>query len=85
MPTHEYRFTVEARHEFPVDMLRYDRATPLSEEDSGIIGRSIMNRSVPAQHKVPAVIRLRSPKEPATGRWRSFGWTVTKIEKVRVG
>lgn len=62
-----YRYLVQGRGEFPMDMLRYDEARPfhgLSERE---------------ETRVVTVIGRR---RPTNARWESFGWRVldTKIE-----
>ncbi|AZS12595.1 hypothetical protein HWB99_gp059 [Mycobacterium phage DrLupo] len=77
-----YVFNVHGRSNFPIDMLRYDRATPHSERDSKQI--------VPATgcHSGGTIagydIELQSNREPTIGRWRSFGWEVTDVQKIRL-
>lgn len=79
---------VEGSGDFPIDMLRYDSAAPLSEADSGIISRSFVDNSGPPSHpahtSAPGKVRvaLRAfhsvGNTPAThDRWlRGFGWEV---------
>ena len=77
-----YVFNVHGRNHFPIDMLRYDRATPHRESDSKQI--------TPATgcHSGGTIagydIELQSNHEPTLGRWRSFGWEVTDVQKIRV-
>lgn len=77
-----YVFCVHGRHNFPIDMLRYDRATPHREIDS--------NRIVPATgcHSGGTIsgydIELQSNREPTRARWRSFGWEVVDVQEIRV-
>jgi hypothetical protein len=62
-------FVVSGTGEFPIDMLRYDRATPSSSADSAVIQRSFRGRDYRA-------VRLTSEKAPTVGRWESYGWKV---------
>jgi hypothetical protein len=69
---YEMHFVVSGSGEFPIDMLRYDNATPSSEEDSGIIER-----------RGPRRVALRSRRVndalPTAARWASFGWKVEGV------
>lgn len=54
---------------FPMDMLRYDRAFPASEQDANTAmhGRGVRT------------VCLRGLDEPTKGRWESFSWTVGAV------
>jgi hypothetical protein len=77
-----YVFIVHGRQRFPVDMLRYDRATPHREQDS--------HQIIPATgcHSGGTIagydIELQSHRPPTEARWRSFGWEVTETQKITV-
>ena len=74
-----YRFTVEGIGPFPMDMARYDACYPASQHDGTMIEASYDRRYEP---KLMRLIRLRSTLKPPTeGRWKSFGWTVSEVEK----
>lgn len=77
-----YHFWVAGRGAFPVDMLRYDRCTPRTQDDSNEITRSFQ-RSNYRESLVLNTVALTGPKEPTGERWASFGWSVTGVEKVR--
>lgn len=71
------RFTVIPRDghcQFPIDMLRYDRCTPNTEEDSNRI-EAAMDRNAP-----PVELRhtgaLTKHWMPTDDRWVSFGWHI---------
>lgn len=69
-----FRFTVVGRGQFPVDMLRYDRCVPETQDDiasafspfSGDHRQINLIAFTPKDHK----------PEPTSGRWTSFGWEV---------
>ena len=63
---------------FPIDMLRYDRAIPESEQDSAFISSSMQPRSVSQR-----TIRLVMPRQPTLARWESFGWKVIAVDERR--
>ena len=71
-------FTVKGYGPFPIDMLRYDRCWPASEEDA-------------AQAQYPgsdgATVRLVAHEsnrhwQPTRARWESFGWKVIETDGV---
>ncbi len=67
-------FIVIGRGEFPIDMLRYDSAYPVTEDDSRVIGQRTYewDRGVLLQHR-----GVQKDWEPTLGRWKSFGWIPT--------
>jgi len=74
-------FTVTGMGRIPMDMLRYDRATPLSQRDASAADN-------PAYTNEPVSVRLirytegkgRNYADNSTvKRWNSFGWQVTDI------
>lgn len=75
-----WHFTVRGRHDFPSDMLRYDRCWPKTEYDSAKLTPN--NRG---QHQEWREIELVSLRPPTEGRWYSFGWQVTESNPQRVG
>jgi hypothetical protein len=76
----EYTYTARGRRDFPIDMLRYDRATPKSEGDSHEISNSLTHhfyRGVDGKDQTSFfMVTLISEKPPTERRWASFGWTV---------
>lgn len=67
---------------FPVDMLRYDRCFPYSEQDSVkisyFLSRYIRDDVETMREMLGKGIKLTSDHnfEPTLGRWESFGWTI---------
>lgn len=81
---YEFRYTVTGRGGFPVDMLRYDRATPRREEDSSLI-TSTLQHTHSRPPNGPEIQLCSRIKPPTEGRWVSFGWGVLgKVDKVEV-
>jgi hypothetical protein len=84
---YEYHICVRGRNAFPVDMLRYDRCTPLHESDSDVIHRSIMREAglyTGAEgNRLGVTVAVRSDKPPTEARWRSFSWEVVSVDKIR--
>lgn len=81
---YEHEATVEVRGPFPLDMLRYNRCWPVSEEDVQAMIRSLA--SPPKQpYRVTLKALSRSAEHWAKARWESFGATVvaTKRQDVR--
>ena len=78
--TYAFRFAVEGRGAFPLDMLRYDRCFPRSETDANIAQDHENIRTV---RKVE-LTALERPSywQPCEGRWESFGWRVVAVERV---
>ena len=77
-------FTVEGKVGFPIDMLRYDRCWPATQNDAAAIDRVLQPRRVPMRDvPVGSSITLRTGSEsaPTIERWRSFMfWRVTHID-----
>ena len=69
------KFVVEGRGDFPIDMLRYDRAVPMTEHDSGVIAYESGKRRV---HLIRYSAAGKSG--PCQQRWDSFNWLVISIE-----
>lgn len=72
-PMYYHTFLVTGRGEFPFDMLRYDSCFPVDAGTPGLY--SVSNRNVRA-------IKMASWQRnkywaPTTGRWSSFGWSVS--------
>jgi hypothetical protein len=71
---------VEGDSSFPIDMLRYDRATPATERDSKEIERSFRRGE-----RTPFKLILMAQKV-TYDRWFSFGWeakAITQEERVQ--
>lgn len=65
-PKNRYVYLVAGSGPFPIDMLRFDGASPYDTDAVTTLGR-----------KDKREIRLSSYRSPTYDRWRSFGWTVT--------
>ena len=74
---YEHEATVEVKGAFPVDMLRYDRCYPASEEDAKAIARSLAR---PGREPCRVTVKALSPSREhwKKARWRSFGVVVVK-------
>lgn len=77
-----FSFTVEGKHDFPFDMLRYDACFPASQEDAVAVGPYQRGEA----YRTTRQVRLNSYVRPATaGRWESFGWKVVEEHTVNIG
>lgn len=82
------RFFVEGSGRFPIDMLRYDRAVPVTESDSNTIIRclrrdgDLADSSVHTSTFTVELMRYSSAGKsgPCVARWASFGWKVLRVE-----
>lgn len=63
-----YGFTATGAGEFPLDMLRYDRCFPGSNE-------AVSNME--PDNRAHRSVKLLSYNEPTPARWKSFGWTIS--------
>jgi len=79
-PIQGYEFTVEGSHEFPWDMLRYDRCWPKSEDQ--ITSLAPFHRS--SSYNEKRQVKLRGLNEPTDGRWMSFGWRVVEFSRTSI-
>ncbi len=79
-----YTYTVTGKGSFPLDMLRYDVASPADAKSAALIKAS--SRRARAFFGYPEIyrysVRLVSASEPALGRWESFGWEVSDVSSV---
>jgi hypothetical protein len=68
--------TIKGRGEFPVDMLRYDRACPYSETDSYTIRNAIAQGD--GHEWTISVVRYVSTKDQkwTIASWQSFGVSI---------
>lgn len=77
-----YTFKVFVRlGSFPIDMLRYDRCTPATENDSGKIA-GMCSRGYPREQE-EATVTLTGYSQTRTphiteARWKSFGCDVVR-------
>ena len=67
-----YRYDVQGIGEFPTDMLRYDQATIISQED----------RLASNVRGYKTVYTLEGKTAPTVGRWNSFLWSVSNVRRV---
>lgn len=59
-----------------IDMMRYDRCCPATEQDSSKIERMIGNRTEPKDHIIRLTRYAGADQGATLGRWQSFGCTV---------
>ena len=71
------KITVEGKHAFPLDMLRYDSATPRSSEDVDIIRKSLEIGMEGSPYRVELLMHTRT--KPTVDRWKSFRWAVITL------
>lgn len=67
-------FTVRGAGEFPLDMLRYDRAFPATEADTAAM-LDVANR-----REVRLVMVSEGNPFPTMARWDSFMWDVMGVD-----
>ena len=66
------RFYARGNGHFPLDMLRYDKCYPLKEGEAKELGNWVPETRA---------IRLETSGTHITrGRWKSFGWIISKVE-----
>jgi hypothetical protein len=70
-------FTVEGSGQFPIDMLRRDRAYPVSEEDADKI-EGFQSRRRQVELAITFDTRHLGG-QPTVGRWKSWDWPVIEI------
>jgi hypothetical protein len=75
-------FTVEGTYPFPHDMLRYDACYPPNSEAAACDMASNRHKAG-EKSRVHSVQLVTEQHEPTDGRWRSFGWKVTSVERRR--
>lgn len=64
-------FTVRGKGRFPVDMLRYDKCWPATQDDAEVMAEVISEPVIGVVN-----IKLVTCIEPTPDRWKSFGWYV---------
>lgn len=69
-------FIIRGIGELPLDMMRYDRATPLTQMDV-----SIANNHESREVSEIKLVRFAQNKNdgPTVDRWKSFGWQVSDV------
>lgn len=69
---YDFEYQVSGAGPFPIDMLRYDRASPMTQADAAALARTFAG---PGSH---ALMLFRTHVilswEPDYNRWKSFGW-----------
>lgn len=76
--------TITGKGEFPIGMLRYERASPTAEWDAYVIMNSIrQGGSKEAWKANVSKITLFSSPNWNVARWESFGVTVTPASAAR--
>ena len=77
------RFTVTGRGKFPADMLRRDACFPCRPEDVQAIEAGLrLEDGYLVTRSVTLVDEETGGRwHPTEGRWSSFEWTVTNIER----
>lgn len=79
----DFEYTVEGLGDFPLDMLRHDRAYPADTESVEAMFGGLVWAAVKRKRTRSTVrVRLRSDQPPTVERWRSFGWTVTESTRI---
>ena len=85
-------FTVKGIGGVPIDMMRYDRATPLTQEDAAkaVDGANMMFEHNEIDAHLPPTQTIRMIRftegngrnhadSPTVARWASFGWRILDI------
>ena len=70
----------------PLDMMRYDRCTPYSQEDVGELACvEVLRDKKDPPIEITFVHYSHGTKtwEPTRDRWRSFGWEVIEVQEPR--
>lgn len=71
-------FKVTGCMDFPVDMLRTERASPSTSEDAGKLLATARDLEAYTTPRTIELVRFveTTANYPTEGRWRSFGWVV---------
>jgi hypothetical protein len=72
-----FEYAVEGVGDFPLDMLRHDRAYPADQESVTAIMAGLRWAASRKRSREMLQVRLVSDRAPTPERWRSYGWTVT--------
>jgi len=85
MKKYECVFTVVGCGSLPIDMMRYDRCTPHTQEDASKVANSFMNYKPTEERTIHLHCYMetagKNPGDhPTTRRWNSFGWKVINVE-----
>ncbi len=71
-----FEYSVEGVGDFPLDMLRHDRAYPADEESVTAIMAGLPWAAARKRSRELLVVRLVSERAPTPERWRSYGWSL---------
>jgi hypothetical protein len=71
-----FEYAVEGGGDFPLDMLRHDRAYPADQESVAAIMAGLRWAASRKRSRELLLVRLVSDRAPTSERWRSFGWIV---------
>ena len=71
-----FEYAVEGIGDFPLDMLRHDRAYPADVDSVTAIMAGLPWAAARKRSRELLVVRLVSERAPTPARWRSYGWTV---------
>lgn len=86
--TYRFRFTVQGKRNFPIDMLRYDACFPRNSWDAAEITTSMEYSNISdADRKIQLEKVTSNPNwKPTEGRWDSFRWSVVpgSLEKEKI-
>ena len=76
-PADRFEYAVEGFGDFPLDLLRHDRAYPADQESVAAITAGLRWAASRKRSRELLRVRLVSDRAPTSDRWRTFGWTVT--------
>ena len=71
-----FEYAVEGVGDFPLDMLRHDRAYPADQESVAAIMAGLRWAASRKRSPELLLVRLMSDRAPTSERWRAFGWIV---------
>lgn len=77
---YDYVFVVEGSGQFPLDMLRRDKAHPLSESDAN----RAQHPGAPGSLRRVTLERVGAERwwTPTVGRWESFGFRLVALARI---
>ena len=71
-------YTVSGVGDFPLDMLRHDRAFPADKASVAAILAGLAWAAARKRSRETLTVRLVSHRVPTPERWRNYGWTVSE-------
>ena len=71
---HAFTFIVTGDGRFPIDMMRYDRCVPRTQDDVA----KMIDHNATRRVEMIAYTPVGNKLEPTGGRWISFGWGVVE-------